>query len=240
MKSDARQDLPRFAPYFKSNSVLIQFIMDAFLQSSLIVHEIMTLFDEDKQSKAIDQILVRLQKLVGSGQGQQQKWTCGPLEKLKEHSRQLVKNGANKVKKYHTLYIHSQRTWLAALCTLESLSSIPLYSFQESLFKATLKSFDLFRNHFLKFARTVQRVCIDFIEDENVLLYFLRNRALLEEVCGCDLVGKWMQKRSNKGLFFVWLADSYKKRGFEAIASQIALAGHQYRCENRFLNHEID
>jgi hypothetical protein len=225
-----------FSAFYEDNSLLIQFILEEFIQSYQLTLQMKILIQDDLNSRQelsllSSSLIQLLGQLVGYLPQQERapfsRWTKGPLTKFKEYCEQLSHNSSYQNKLYSNLHMAAHQAWLTAIHNLELLNYLHISSYtkknQRSIlfFHPLQRAFHGLQMRFNQIRRYIPRVMSAYWNDENVILCLLRKRALLTEIYGSDFLYKrfkWPMKTSE---LIRLLVQRYQARGFEALLPTI-------------------
>lgn len=231
-----------FTAFYKDNALLIQFMIEEFIQSYPLTMQINTLIQERLDSiqnlNTVSFSLIQiLGRLIGAPSQQENSffssWTKGPLTKLKEYCEQFSSNSAHKNKQYVNLHLAAQHTWMLAVNNFEMLLSLSANPNPQNpssmLFLLPLeRAFQRLQRHFNQISRYIPRVTTAFWNNENVILYLFRKKSLLEEIYGSDFFYKRFKLSKKYPELIELLIKRYEARGFENLLPTI-----QYLFESK-------
>ena len=228
-----------FSPFYKDNFILIQFIVNTFIQSHELTKKIQDLYKEAFHSpfviKAPPLLLCEtLGNLVGylpfQGSPYSQ-WKKGPLTHFRDYCEQFFRNfpPTNPVFVNFQLSVH--QAWLLAIQLFELLDSLCAnFDFNEYKVKAfthtLIKFMQDFRCHFREISRKLPTLICQFCDDENVLLYLLRNSRSLERIYGANYLQRHFKCTMNEQELQEYLLKKYRAKGFESSVSAFIERGN--------------
>ncbi len=235
MFTQIRRPDHHFSAFYEDNSLLIQFILEEFVQSYQLTSQMKILIQESLKSKeGLNSLASSLIQILGQLVGylpQQERfpfsrWTKGSLTKFKEYCEQFSHNSSHQNKLHFNLHMASHQAWLTAIHNLELLNSLHISSYTPNsrtilFFHPLQRAFHSLQLRFTQISRYIPRVMHAYWNNENVILCLLRKKALLTEIYGSDFLYKrfkWPMKTSDLSQLLV---QRYQARGFEALLSSI-------------------
>lgn len=224
-----------FNPFYHHNTLLIQLIVNEFIQTYRLNLQFNMLLQEQIDSdESLHSLSPSFTHLLGQLVGQLacndraplSQWTHGPLTKFKEFCNQLSRNSSHQNKSHHQLYILAHQAWLAVVHNFELLKSLDthttVFAPPANLFSTPLKqtSYHL-QMRLNQISRLLPRVVSAYWEDENVALFLLRKNELLKEIYGPNALYKRFKCPIKESTLITTLVNRYEIRGFEALLPTI-------------------
>lgn len=233
-----------FNTYHHSNSLLIQFIINEYLQAyrevKAIHRQAAALKPDNSRSRvkrpAADYHAITQSIIMLSGSTQHYmrlfSWNAdaGILGKLKNYCAFFSHNTDYEDKTLLAMHRHADKAWILCMQSMDIIGAMheaaPKASaaHQEELYTILEKINACMRN----FARLISEVCLQFSDDENVVFFILRHHEQLDAVIGPGYVSKLLRKMYPKGIQEAarFLIKRYTGRGFAnllpAISSKIS------------------
>lgn len=223
-----------FNAYYEDNALLIQFIVVEFIQTYHLISEVEDLSKDSLDSiQTIENLLSSLTlifiELVGSHTQQEglslTLWTKGCLSKLKEYCEQQSRNTDHQDEHHVTIHMAVHQVWLIALHNLELLNALhpteiksPKSAFLLLSLKRNIKSL---QTRFKQVVQSIPRLIINFWDNENVLLYLLREKPQLMEIFGSDFLYKKLKCPIKSNHYVQLLIQRYLARGFDSLPPKI-------------------
>jgi len=231
MLTEIRDPDSCFSPFYENNSLLIQFILEEFIESYQLVFQIKTLIQKrlnfNQTLDSLSSSLIHLlSQLIGSPPKHERysfsRWTKGPLTKFKEYAEQFSRNSRHQNRMHIHLHISTRQAWVKAIHNLELLDYLYVNPCPPNpkavLFLIPLKhALKTLQVCFNQISRYIPRIVNAYWDDENILLFLLRKKALLAKIYGNDFLYqefKWPIKGSE---LIQLLTERYQTRGFEAL-----------------------
>jgi hypothetical protein len=225
-----------FSAFYEDNALLIQFVVNEFIQSYQLTLKIKLLVQEHLDSHPPSDALIFgliqiLGQLVGCPPQQERPssishWTKGPLTKFKEHCEQFSRNSLHQNKQHVDLHMAAHQAWLISLHTLELLNSLTLNPYVANpktiLFLSPLKrAFQHLQIRINQIIRYIPRIMNVYWNNENVLLCLLRKKELLTEIYGPDFLHKRFKWPLKTAELIQLLIERYQARGFDSLLPTI-------------------
>lgn len=231
MFTQFREPNHHFSAFYEDNSILIQFIVEEFIQSYHLIVQIKSLIQKRLDSNQtldslFDSIIPILGQLVGGFSQQERppfsRWSRGPLTKFKEYCEQFSRNAAHQNKKHVNLHLAAHQTWLKALYNFELLNSLHINPYTPNtksiLFLLSLKrAFHSFQTRFDQISRLLPQVLNEYANNENVILCLFRKKDSLSEIYGRHFLYKRFKYPVKSSELMEFLIKRYQMRGFEAL-----------------------
>jgi len=226
---------PHFNPFYEDNSILIQFIVEEFIQSHQLIFRVNTLIQEHLDSAELRNFLshslIQLFRKLSGPLSQQEgsipsQWTKGSLIKLKEYCRQFSLNSSHQNKRLIFLHRAAQQAGLLAIDCLELLTSLytnlSTPNSEYILFLPPLKrSLYNLKKQFNQIRRYIPRILHDYWDNEHVLYYLLSKKKLLTEIYGDPFFEKYFKWPNQTSELMEWLIQRHQVKGFEALLPSI-------------------
>jgi hypothetical protein len=224
-----------FSAFYEDNSILIQFVVEEFIQSYQLTSQIKTLIQERLDSTetltpfSLSLIQI-LDQLVGCLHQQERsslsRWTRGSLTKLKEYCEQFSHNSSHQNKQHVNLHMAVHQAWITALHNLQLLNSLYTNPYIPNsgaiLCLLPLKrAFHSLQMRFNQISRYIPRILSDYRGNENVIFCLLRRKNLLTEIYGSDFLYKRFKWSIKTPEMSELLIKRYQARGFEALLPTI-------------------
>lgn len=214
-----------FNPYYRHNSLTIQFIISEFIEIHQLFNQINLIIETHNYSSHLlsehfPQLFDLFKSLLGCQSDSKilHLWTQGSLTKLKNYCDCLSQNSHHQNANILKLKMQVHQMWLDGCYSFEMLKqiqeSLPLAPEQASFMNFTKK---YTRLHALikKSAKCLSRVLTLYQQDENVLFFLLRKKEPLATIYGPSFISKIFKtvfKGENQA--FQWLKQKYMMRGF--------------------------
>lgn len=241
MPTQIRGSNHHFAPFYHDNSILIQFVIEEFIQVHQFISKINTLnqnnLDPINETNSCFESLIPLFKELIDGRDHQDssfssRWTRGSLTKLKEYCEQFSHNSLNTHKQTVYLHMAAHQMWLMAVHSFELLNSLHPHdcarqSGRHVIVHSLKRSFHRLMMRFNQLSRHLSRAIRDYGNNENVIYYLLRRKEWLADIYGQDFLYQYF-KGTKKGFHLIdVLLNRYQARGFETLLPSLSLLKEQ-------------
>lgn len=234
MNTKIQEETRHFNAYYSDDSILVQFIIEDFIQAHLLIAQIRDLIQINMHlpqvSTALFPSLIQiLEQLIGSSSYQRHSvhsyWANGALTKLKEHCEQFSLNSSHQNKRYLSLHLSTYYAWSMAIDNLAYLKSLdsssqPNPSFSQDS-NSIKRSFEQFQKRFNQITRTIPLILKGYWNNENVLYCVLRKKEIFAEIFGKEFLSKKLKVTKEKSDLVKFLVQRYQVRGFENILPAI-------------------
>ncbi len=210
-----------FSAFYQNNPVLIQFIIEEFIQTHQLIHHTEKLmsekFDLYEPEHLFSLLMQTIVELIGHYFNEKRPslayWSKGTLSKLKDNCNQLSLNYLHNNKLFSNFHLTAHETWVIATHTYEILNSVnanhqyPLLPLKRSFLLLHLK--------FNRMKRILPKILFEFIQNENVLYFLLKKIEDLTTIYGYNLIQKgWKGIKKSESLEL--MLNRYKERGFDS------------------------
>jgi hypothetical protein len=224
-----------FSAFYEDNAILIQFMMEEFIQSYQLISQIQTLvqnqLDSIQKLSALSSSLIPiLGQLVGCLSQQERpsfsRWTKGSLTKFKEYCEQFLHNSSHTHKQHLRLHMAAHQTWITAVHNLELLNSLYKITCKTESDSFTFllllkRAFHRLQRRFNQISRSILKVMRTYWDNENVIFCLLRKKDLLSEIYGYDFLHKHLKWSLKASQLVELLVKRYQARGFEDLIPTI-------------------
>lgn len=223
-----------FNAYYEDNALLIQFIVVEFIQTYDLISQLETLSKDSLDSlQTTENVLSSLTlifiQLVGSHTQQEGLsftfWSKGCLSKLKEYCEQQSRNTHHQDEHHVTIHMAVHQAWLNALHNLELLNALhptEIKSAKSAFLLLSLKRhIKSLQTRFKQVVQAIPRLITNFWDNENVLLYLLREKPQLIKIFGSDFLYKKLKCPIKSKLYVDLLTQRYHARGFDSLPPKI-------------------
>lgn len=235
MFTQIREPDHHFSAFYEDNALLIQFILEEFVQFYQLIFQMKILIQDNLNSKqtlnSLSSSLVQiLGRLVGylpqQSRSPLSRWTKGSLTKFKEYCEQFSHNSSHQNQVHFNLHMASHQAWLTAIHNLELLNSLYISAYTKKpkailLFQSFQRAFHSLQMRCNQISRYIPRVMSAYWNNENVILCLLRKRALLDKIYGSDFLYKRFKWPITTPELIQLLVQRYQARGFEALLPTI-------------------
>lgn len=220
-----------FRAFFEDNSILIQFILEEFIQSHQMMITMAGYFQTSATSPSTvdddySSLIGLLQRLIGHHPGRDQSSfpyaSKGPLTKLKEYSHQFSLNLAHHHKCHVNLHSAANQAWFLAIDNLELLNHLKIQSLSPNgnpkpLLKRRKNPFNRLMRNLNHITQSIPQVMNAFSNNENVILCLLRKKKAFINIYGEDFLYKRFKWPKESSKLIDLLIVRYQSRGFETL-----------------------
>lgn len=228
-----------FNAYYQDNSLLIQFILEEFIATQQLTHELLAHLDSSLNESLSMEVLRDLIKhylylLIGTSEKEQglmvSRWTQGPLLRFKYYCEQFSQNTNYQNKDGLSLQHAIYEVWLQGIHILEFTRALhsPLNSSQKQLPVKIKRILSKLRISWKKVVRMIPKLLKIYRTNENVLFFIMRKKESLTTIYGSSFFRQLFKASPKKKDPVSHLIQSkYRMRGFEHLLSSI----HQFSTE---------
>lgn len=222
-----KKPCPHFNAFYCDNAILIQFILNEFIQTGLLSNQIYFLFEQHFHSeKDVTDFLTPLRNCfieLLAGDNFNEIRPMGALTKLKHYCFEFLLNANSQSKYESALYDRVCAAWLSGQRVLEALKTFQKNLIEEDKDQALLnlaKSISQFQNKLKQLPRQIPDILRTFHRNENVMFFVMQKEDQLKALYGSSLIPKIFKTSSYKEKIMTLIIKNYTNRGFEYLFSR--------------------